>query len=89
MLLQGQVWLCAVFQIFGVQILKEMLLLQVWDLRHKRSVVTMTEQYQVTSVAFSEAGDQVSVQSYNDVPHTIIYYTLCVCMVYNHDSCGC
>ena len=33
--------------------------LQVWDLRAKRSVHTLTEQYQVTAVAFAEAGDQV------------------------------
>lgn len=32
---------------------------KVWDMRHKRSVQTLKEQYQVTSVAFSDAGDQV------------------------------
>lgn len=33
--------------------------LQVWDMRQKRSVKTFMEQYQVTAVAFAEAGDQV------------------------------
>ena len=33
--------------------------LQVWDLRAKRSVQTMSEDYQILSVAFSEAGDQI------------------------------
>ena len=33
---------------------------QLWDLRVKRSVQTFSEKYQVLSVAFSEAGDQVS-----------------------------
>ena len=32
---------------------------QVWDLRAKRSVQTMSEDYQILSVAFSEAGDQI------------------------------
>ena len=34
--------------------------MQLWDLRVKRSVQTFSEKYQVLSVAFSEAGDQVS-----------------------------
>ena len=38
---------------------EDVVMLQVWDLRSKRSVSTFTEQYQVTSVAFSDAGDQV------------------------------
>ena len=32
---------------------------QLWDLRAKRSVHTLQETYQVTAVAFAEAGDQV------------------------------
>jgi hypothetical protein len=35
-------------------------LAQVWDLRAKRSVQTLNEEYQVTAVAFAEAGDQVA-----------------------------
>lgn len=34
-------------------------MLQVWDQRAKRSVVTFKDKYQVTSVAFADAGDQV------------------------------
>ena len=33
--------------------------MQLWDLRVKRSVQTFSEKYQVLSVAFAEAGDQV------------------------------
>lgn len=33
--------------------------LQVWDIRMKKSVHTMEDRYQVTAVAFSDAGDQV------------------------------
>lgn len=32
---------------------------QLWDLRSKRSVHTLGEQYQVLAVAFGEEGDQV------------------------------
>ena len=32
---------------------------QVWDQRAKRSVITFQDKYQVTSVAFADAGDQV------------------------------
>lgn len=32
---------------------------KVWDLRQRRSVKTYTEQYQITAVAFAEAGDQI------------------------------
>jgi phage-related protein len=32
---------------------------QLWDLRVKRAVHTMSEEYQVLAVAFGEAGDQV------------------------------
>ena len=34
-------------------------LCQVWDQRAKRSVMTFKDRYQVTSVAFADAGDQV------------------------------
>ena len=34
---------------------------QVWDVRQKRSVQTLTERYQVTAVAWADAGDQVSL----------------------------
>jgi Prp8 binding protein len=34
--------------------------LQVWDMRVKRSVQTLPEKYQVCAVAFADAGDQVS-----------------------------
>ena len=30
-----------------------------WDQRAKRSVITFQDKYQVTSVAFADAGDQV------------------------------
>ena len=33
--------------------------MQLWDLRSKRSVHTLSEQYQVLAVAFGEEGDQV------------------------------
>ena len=32
---------------------------QLWDLRAKRSVHTMSEEYQILAVAFGEAGDQI------------------------------
>lgn len=32
---------------------------KLWDLRHKRSTVTLKDQWQVTAVAFSDAGDQI------------------------------
>ena len=35
-------------------------MVQLWDLRSKRSIQTFTEQYQVVAVAFAEAGDQVT-----------------------------
>jgi len=42
---------------------------QVWDMRQKQSVATLEEKYQVCSVAFSAAGDQV--------PPCV--HSLCVC----------
>lgn len=48
---------------------------QLWDLRAKRSVHTLQETYQVTAVAFAEAGDQVYSGGIENVIKVTIFWS--------------
>lgn len=45
-------------------------MIQVWDLRVKRSVVTFTDSYQITTVCFTEASDQIFTSGIENVVKT-------------------
>ena len=55
-------------------------LLQVWDLRSKRSVQTLTDNFQILSVCFGDAGDQVYTAGLdNTVKVSMLHNTVLSC----------
>lgn len=49
------------------------LVMQIWDLRAKRSVQTLEDEFQVLSVCMSDAGDQVFSSSIDNTVKVCIF----------------